>query len=144
MSTSTPHPSTLQLLLLQGPQHLNHTALGGADWTAVLVCNDVDAAYNEFWSTYSDFYELSFQKKTVKFNKNFHKLCPFMSAGLLISRQTKNSLFKIQLVNKTIENVTKYKNYKQIYFKTIRAAKKLYFRNKLQANVNNPKKLGTP
>jgi tRNA/tmRNA/rRNA uracil-C5-methylase (TrmA/RlmC/RlmD family) len=63
-----------------------------------------------------------------------------MSAGLLISRQTKNSLLKIQLVNKTIENVTKYKNYKQIYFKTIRAAKKLYFRNKLQANVNNQKK----
>jgi hypothetical protein len=117
-------------------------ALNGSDWTTVLNSTDVNAAYDEFWSIYSDLYELTFPQKKVRFNKNFHKQSPFMTAGLLISRQTKNNLFKIQLVNKTLDNVTKYKNYKQIYFKTIRAAKKLYFRNKLRANVNNPKKPG--
>jgi len=115
-------------------------ALNGSDWTTVLNSTDVNAAYDEFSSIYSDLYELTFPQKKVRFNKNFHKQSPFMTAGLLISRQTKNNLFKIQLVNKTLDNVTKYKNYKQICFKTIRAAKKLYFRNKLRANVNNPKK----
>jgi hypothetical protein len=58
-------------------QNMFKTALSGTDWTAVLECNDVDVAYNEFWSTYSDLFELSFPKKTIKFNKNFHRLCPF-------------------------------------------------------------------
>ncbi len=47
------------------------TALGGTDWTAVLECNDVDAAYNEFWSTYSDLFELSSTSKLSVQQKNF-------------------------------------------------------------------------
>ncbi len=89
-----------------------------------------------------ELYELFFPKKKVRFNKNIHKASPVMTAGLLVSRKTKNDLYKIQLSNNLPENVAKYKTYKQNYFKIVRAAKKLYFKNKLQENSKNPKKLG--
>ncbi len=63
-----------------------------------------------------------------------------MTAGLLVSRKTKNDLYTIQLSNNSPENVAKYKTYKQNYFKIVRAAKKLYFKHKLQDNTKNPKK----
>ena len=63
-----------------------------------------------------------------------------MTAGLLISRQNKNALFKLQLAENTPANVNKYKIFKQTYFKTVRAAKKLYFQRKFQENTGNSKK----
>jgi hypothetical protein len=37
-------------------------------------------------------------------------------------------------------NIQKYKNFKSIYQRVIRGAKKLYFTNKLEENLGNPKK----
>ena len=72
---------------------------------------------------YMELYEL--------FNRNIHKAPSFMTARLLISCKTKNDLFKLQLSNPDLVNVTKYRTYKQNYFKIVRAAKKLYFKAKL-------------
>jgi hypothetical protein len=126
-------------------QNLNNfkAALGGTDWSVVTNVNDVDLAYDNFWNSYSELYEMSFPKKNIRFNRNIHKNSPFMTAGLLISRKTKNQLFKNQLVEKTPVNVQKYKTFKQIFDRTLRAAKKLYFQTKLQENAKNPKKPGT-
>jgi hypothetical protein len=44
------------------------------------------------------------------------------------------------LENISEENIQKYKNFKQIYARTLRAAKKLYLKKKLQDNIKNPKK----
>jgi hypothetical protein len=79
--------------------NLNHfkAELGGSDWSAVTNVINVDDAFNEFWSIYTDLYELSFPKIKTRFNKNVHKQCPFMTNGLLISRQTKNSLLKAKV-----------------------------------------------
>ncbi len=63
-----------------------------------------------------------------------------MTAGLIVSHKTKNDLYNVQLSNNSPENVAKYKAYKQNYFKIVRAAKKLCFKNKLQENSKNPKK----
>ena len=41
MSTSTPHPSTLQLLLLQGPQHLNHTYVYNTLWAVQMYLHRI-------------------------------------------------------------------------------------------------------
>jgi hypothetical protein len=71
-----------------------------------------------------ELYELFFPKKKVRFNKNIHKASPFMTAGLLVSRKTKNDLYTVQLTNNSPENIAKYKAYKQNYFKIVRAAKK--------------------
>ncbi len=115
-------------------------ALGGSDWSVVTNSLNVDDAFNEFWSIYTDLYELSFPKIKTRFNRNVHKQCPFMSNGLLISRQTKNQLYKAKICVNSPENAEKYRKYKTVYFKCLRAAKKLYFTKKLQTNAKNSKK----
>jgi hypothetical protein len=129
---------------LFSPTNLNNfkAALGGSDWTSVTNVNNVDNAFNEFWAIYSDLYELSFPKIKTHFNKNVHKQCPFMTNGLLISRQTKNQLYKAKISVNSPENCEKYRKYKLAYFKCLRAAKKLYFTQKLQANAKIQKKHG--
>jgi hypothetical protein len=83
---------------------------------------------------------LMLYKKKVRFNRNIHKMSPFMTAGLLVSCVTKNHLFKTKLLDNSPANIQKYKDFKTVYSKTLRAAKKLYFQQKLEANVTNPKK----
>jgi hypothetical protein len=63
-----------------------------------------------------------------------------MTAGLLVSCTTKNKLFKAKLLDNSAANLLKYKDYKTVYSKTLRAAKKLYYQQKFEANVKNPKK----
>jgi hypothetical protein len=63
-----------------------------------------------------------------------------MTAGLLISRTTKNHLHKLSLTDPSVVNLQKYKNYKTIYFRVLRGAKKIYFKNKINENIGNPKK----
>ena len=63
-----------------------------------------------------------------------------MSKGLLKSRETKNSLFKAKLTDPSDLAKNRYKNYANLYFKTVRAAKKQYYSNKLKENVKNPAK----
>ena len=79
-------------------------ALGGVNWINVTSSNNVDAACNEFWQIYNELFNLIFPEKTIRFNKNVHKKQPFMSAGLLKSRSTKNTLFHASLTLGTPES----------------------------------------
>jgi hypothetical protein len=63
-----------------------------------------------------------------------------MTVGLLISRRTKNKLFAKAVSEPNEVNKNRYKQYKSIYQRTIRAAKKLHISNTLRENANNPKK----
>ena len=115
--------------------------LSEKNWDNVLNSLDVDAAYNEFWNIYTTCHDTSFPLKRKRFNKNFHKKKPFMTLGLLISRKTKNQLHKLSISEPSAFNTQKYKQYKTLYFRTLRGAKKLYFTNKLKENAKNPKKI---
>jgi len=115
-------------------------ALSGTDWSHVTNSNDVDDAYELFWNSYSELFDIIFPKKKVRFNRNIHKMSPFMTAGLLVSRSTKNKLFKAKLLDNSAANLQKYKDFKTVYARTLRAAKKLYYQQKFEANVKNPKK----
>ena len=77
---------------------------------------------------------------TTKFNKNYHKVSDFMTTGLLISRRNKILLHKTALVTNTHDNWTTYRNYRNLFNKTIRASKKLHYESKLATNAKNPKK----
>jgi hypothetical protein len=116
--------------------------LATADWTCVYDKSEVDAAYDEFWNIYSLIYNQTFQAKRQRFNKNIHKLQNFMTNGLLISRKTKNLLYKASISDPSMVNRVKYTTYKAVYQRVLRAAKKLYFTSKLEQNVKNPKKPG--
>jgi hypothetical protein len=114
--------------------------LAESDWTRVLSSLDVDAAYGEFWNIYTDTHNKNFPLSRKRFNRNIHRRHQFMTAGLLVSRNTKNKLHKMSIVNPLPDIIQRYKNFKTIYFRVLRAAKKLHFRNKINDNIGNPKK----
>jgi hypothetical protein len=63
-----------------------------------------------------------------------------MTQGLIISRLTKKSLHIISVSDPSPANINRYKTFKQIYQRLIRAAKKLSIAEQLRDNASNPKK----
>ena len=63
-----------------------------------------------------------------------------MTNGLLTSRGQKLKLHKLAMADNTDANWTKYRTYRNIFNKTIRASKKLHYETTLRLNANNPKK----
>jgi hypothetical protein len=112
----------------------------GTDWLPVSRSNDVNEAFNIFWTEFSQLYEICFPLTTSKLNRNVHRLNEFMTTGLLISRRTKNLLHKTSLVNPSPVNIAKFRNYRNLYNTLIRKSKAKYFEENLNANVKNPKK----
>jgi len=85
-------------------------------------------------------YGMYFPLITKKFNLNYSKLEPWFTKGLIVSRNTKLSLGKIASNNPTDSNISKFKRFRNVYNRTVRAAKKLYFEKELTANMSNLKK----
>ena len=78
----------------------------------------------------------------VKFNKNLHPKQPFLTKGLLISGKNKLELHKLLLQSPTDFNITKYKQYRNIYATILRKSKQMYYEKTLRANKKTLKKLG--
>jgi len=115
------------------------TKLNEQTWENVTTNITVDTSYDMFWSTYSKLYEECFPITRIKFNRNIHKNNNFITAGLLNSRRTKLALHKTSILNPTQFNINTYKTYRNLFQKTMRAAKKLYISNKLNENSKNPR-----
>jgi len=113
--------------------------LSNANWNETLAVPNVNLAYESFWQLYKNIYDATFPLTVLKFNKNMHKVNSFMTAGLLISRGTKISLHKQSLSNPTPLSLNIYKQFQNIYNRTLRAAKILHIKNKLNASKKNPK-----
>jgi len=115
-------------------------ALLNMSWQNVTSSPCSDTAFNAFDETFTHLHDLHFSPKTVKFNINFHKLEPWMSKGLLISRKTKLKLASTLSKSPSHSNQSTYKNYRNIYNSLIRLAKKNHFSKALNANTRNLKK----
>jgi hypothetical protein len=115
-------------------------ALGNTNWDSVANKTNVDEAYEEFWNIYKELYNSKFPLKRIRFNKNKHKIHNFMTNGLLISRNRKKILHSASISDPSAQNKQLYKNYKTVYQRVIRGAKKLYFTSKLRDDAGNPKK----
>jgi hypothetical protein len=89
-----------------------------------------------------ELFELNFPLTKVKRNRNYVKINEFMTAGLLISRRKKNSLFKKQLVSPTPEHIEHFKSYRNIYNAVLRKSKKMYYEETILKFKSKPKKLG--
>jgi exonuclease III len=116
----------------------NH--LGSLAWIDVLSELDVNQAYDRFFATFKELFELNFPPVNKKFNRNFHKCNNFMTAGLLVSRRRKLQLQKISIKDPSVENISAFKLYRNLYNRILRASKKLYFDNNLKKAKKNPKK----
>ena len=95
-------------------------------------CNDPDVAFFKFWDIFSTFFDLSFPSRKVSFNKNYHKIYKFMTAGLLISRRRKLELYKTYLACRTELNFAVYKKYMNLFNRLIRASKVSYYESQLE------------
>jgi hypothetical protein len=87
-------------------------ALSVIDWEPVLSCNDVENAYDCFWSAYTNAYKTNFPLKRKRFNKNYNCTHKFMTVGLLTSRRTKNKLFAKAVSEPNVVNKNRYKQYR--------------------------------
>jgi hypothetical protein len=99
-------------------------SLANTDWRSVFSDNNVNSSYSKFWEIYN----------------NLHKICNFMTPGLLQSRKTKLNLRKISLNDPSVTNLENYKNFRNLYNTTLRGSKKVYFEQKIQQNKKNLKK----
>ncbi len=52
------------------------TALNGTDWPNVTNSSSVDEAYDIFWNSYKELFDVIFPKKQARFNRNIHKVPP--------------------------------------------------------------------
>jgi len=113
--------------------------LQNINWNVLKDFQDVDDSYNYFLENFNDLYNLFFPIKTIKPNKNIHPTEPWFSNGLLKSRSEKQRLDKLAASAPSAENISRYKAYRNVYNKVVRAAKKLYFEKKLKSCQSNAK-----
>ncbi len=59
------------------------------DWEPVYNSIEANAAYSEFWKIYTNCHDVCFPLVRKRFNKDIHTKNPFMTLGLLVSRNTK-------------------------------------------------------
>jgi hypothetical protein len=124
------------------PNNINtfRTQLSNMTWHSVYNSTEANASLDLFWDDFKTIFDLNFPIKTVRLNKNTHKVNCFMTKGLLISRNNKLRLHKISLNNPSDINITTYRNYHNLYNSVLRRSKKLYFESNLQHHIKNPKK----
>ena len=116
------------------------TYLYNFNWGCIYNSDNVNETYNIFSDVITTGFDLHFPLKTLKFNKNYHKINDFMTNGLLISRKQKNLLFKLSLTSKNPELKLKYQNYRNIYNSLVRLSKKLYYEQSFLKYKSNSKK----
>jgi uncharacterized protein YggT (Ycf19 family) len=87
-----------------------------------------------------NFFELYFPLEHRKPNRNFNKLEPWFTKGLIISRRNKLFLGKTAAQDGSLDSRAKYKHFRNIYNRVVRLAKKKFFERELIANQTNLKK----
>ncbi len=118
------------------------TTLAGLTWDSVYSSNDTQSSYDNFADIFLTLYNLHFPLVQKKFNTKFHKIDPWFTAGLLVSRRVKINLDKIAAASRSNSDIIKYKKYRNLYNLLVRKAKQLYFNKQLLQNQSNMKKPG--
>jgi hypothetical protein len=113
--------------------------LGGLGWGGVLASAAAQPAYDNFSETFLPLFDLHFPITKTKFNKNIHKHEKWMTSGILTSRLTKLKLSKEHFSKPNPESLEKFKKFRNMYNKIVRASKKMYFDLELKANQSNLK-----
>ncbi len=110
------------------------------NWDFLYTLKDTQEAYDYFSDTFFSLYDIYLPVQTKRFNINYCKIDPWFTTGLLVSRRQKIRLDKIAAKSRLLDDVAKYKNYRNLYNKIVRKAKSLYFEKQLLLNQSNMKK----
>jgi hypothetical protein len=106
-------------------------------WNGVLNENRPEIAFKIFFSTFNDFFNLSFPEVEKKPNKNKTPLNPWMTKGLLKSRRRKEKLFSRKIKQPTNKNKDEFRRYNELYVKVYRQARTVYYNAKFKEYNNN-------
>ena len=117
-------------------------SLSALQWNEVLELNNVDTAYNNFFSMFSEFYNLHFPLvNPSRFNINTTPLNPFMTDSLLRCRIKKEELARIKKNNPSPINILTFNNYRNVYKSTCKTAKKLFYQHSFVNCQGDSKKI---
>jgi len=115
-------------------------ALNSINWNYLSTYDNTQDCYDDFADSFYSLFNLYFPLKTKKFNKKYNKINPWITKGLLVSRVQKNVLCKLSLTHPIEPYISKFKTYRNLYAKLIKASKKLYFQHQLKKYQSNSKK----
>ena len=116
-------------------------ALADADWSNVVHESDPETAYDAFFEIFNREYNTLcpvVNKKTK--NRRVLPRNPWMSAGLMTSRRTKEKLLNDKIKLKTSESREKYYEYNRIYSKLIKTSKRLHYAREFAGAKGDSKK----
>ena len=109
-------------------------------WENVLLKTDAQEAYDTFWEVFKPLFDIQFPLTKVKFNKNYHRIDPWITMGILTSRRQKYHLRDIYLKSPNNHNKVVFRNFKNLYNRVVRNSKKMYYEKQFDDNKNNIKK----
>ena len=113
--------------------------LQNIDWDFLNLIDDANILYDSFLKVFCKTYDMYFPiKESITKLKDLKS--PWISKGLKKSSKIKQKLYIKYLKNKTLNSELEYKTYKNLFEKLKRKAKTNYYQQKLQQNINDPKK----
>ena len=108
-------------------------------WDEVLSCNDANVAFSFFSNKIQNIFDnvchLSEKKVKPKELEN-----PWMTCGLKKSSKRKQNLYNKFLKSRTVADNNIYKNYKNLFQKTLKKAKTIYYSRQLDRHKFDSKK----
>ncbi|XP_065664776.1 uncharacterized protein LOC136086406 [Hydra vulgaris] len=117
-------------------------SLSAEEWDKVYhECNlgHTNSAYNNFEKIFLKSYNMHFPIK-VKFIKEKHLKCPWITKGIKKSSKKKQKLHIKYLKNRNEANLNVYKQYKNLFEKIKKNSKKNYYSNKIKNTNGDIKK----
>ena len=113
--------------------------LQNVNWNKIYTQEDANKAYNLFLNLFLNCYEKAFPIIKLKIKtKTF--LSPWMTKGILKSSKKKQKLYEKFLKHRTVGNLEKYKNYKNLFEMIKRRSKKNYYNSLISQYKNSIKK----
>jgi hypothetical protein len=115
-------------------------ALLHTDWASVTRETDINRSFDHFWNIFKHLYDTHCPIKTVKLNKNKHKINDYMTDELITARDNKLTLYKTYINTRSLTDANNYKIARNHYNTMLRQSKKHYYENNLALNIKNPKR----
>ena len=116
-----------------------NTKIGELDWDHLFGIKFCQTAFTTINNKINETFEQCFPTIEKIYNKACSPLNPWMSKGLLTSRQKKEKLFTKKCKIPTYSNIDCYKNYAKMYQSLCKQAKILHYNNKFKAAGSNMK-----
>ena len=114
--------------------------LSKEEWQTVYTETDVNNAYTNFSNKVHYYYNKNIPLNKTRVNKKNSKH-PWITRGIIKSISTRNNLYKHALRHPNVENLQKYKRYRNKLTSIIRLSKTMYFSHKLEENKDNTRSL---